>query len=648
MNWHFLPNQSNEVDGPNDAGITHFAGRVHGNVIRESIQNALDVPADPTRAHPVRVEFRLGTVKLDAIGAPDLIQHLEMCVSDDSDNNEETRKQMRRGLDCLLNPTDRTIPCLWITDSRTTGAQGKQWKALTKGSGYTEKTIAADAGGSYGLGKFAPFAATPLRSVFYSTLFTRGQSRRSRTSHQQFIGKALLVSHRDSQQTNWRSTGYLCHEGFAEFVDDEVPPEFRLDAPGTRICIPAYPLDIDADAWEQSSVVHVLQHFFVALLQGKLEVQVNDQILNRNSMDRSRSLLEAYKKRAPSGDEIGEVDFGQILRLLDAAKQDPIATRSFENVGTVNVRLQVYEKASSGGRDIDMALVRDIGMVILNRRTDFRKGFWPGKAVGHSWTGFTLLVEVLATPNGPNWLRDIETPAHDDISYDLIQDASLRKQARRALRSMGAWIWRLLEEQCAPQESQEEELPVTIFDALFQGPNQDSDKSGESSVDWEKSDKALVVEQSTTHRQVSLFDPHSRRWVRRRDDDGDDDDSNSSKRKKSKTGKRRRSKPKRVSAREEEMKHLRLREMGQETHCLSATFDTPDFPLHRVGLRKVTEDGQAVPVRVRSASLGEIELTVGDDGRVDIETWPDQDRVQLVFRTLEPVAGKSFCLVPER
>ena len=44
--WQFPRNDSNETEGPNDGGISHFTSNRLGNVIRESIQNSLDARAD--------------------------------------------------------------------------------------------------------------------------------------------------------------------------------------------------------------------------------------------------------------------------------------------------------------------------------------------------------------------------------------------------------------------------------------------------------------------------------------------------------------------------------------------------------------------------------------------------------------------------
>ena len=46
LTCQFPRNDSNETEGPNDGGITHFTANRSANVIRESIQNSLDARDD--------------------------------------------------------------------------------------------------------------------------------------------------------------------------------------------------------------------------------------------------------------------------------------------------------------------------------------------------------------------------------------------------------------------------------------------------------------------------------------------------------------------------------------------------------------------------------------------------------------------------
>ena len=76
----------------------------------------------------------------------------------------------KQALEVIHKPT---ITCLRISDFNTSGLVGSReeynspWCNLTKSSGASDKS--GSHGGSFGIGKFAPYACSALRTVFYST-----------------------------------------------------------------------------------------------------------------------------------------------------------------------------------------------------------------------------------------------------------------------------------------------------------------------------------------------------------------------------------------------------------------------------------------------------------------------------------------------
>ena len=166
-----------EVEGPNNAGISAFTSDRAGSLVRELLQNSMDARADASK--PVNVSFRLENLSADGLDLDGLRWSLEAAIESE-DNDERHQKQFRRGLRVLKDAIqNRAIPALTITDSNTTGApdangRKDKWHSLTKSQGKSEKD-AKDAGGSFGIGKHATFAATDLRTVLYSTAYiTRG------------------------------------------------------------------------------------------------------------------------------------------------------------------------------------------------------------------------------------------------------------------------------------------------------------------------------------------------------------------------------------------------------------------------------------------------------------------------------------------
>lgn len=227
LTWQFPANDPNEIEGPNDPGITHFMNDREESVIRETIQNSLDAQADPAR--PVKVAFDHHKISTASFGAADLARALRAAANSTHLNDDEYAAQFKRGAKTLSRIGGGSLGCLRIVDSNTLGATDEpradrapsKWEALTKGTGSNAKDQ-QDAAGSFGLGKFAAFAVSDLRTVLYSVAYEHnGQLRR------RFQGKTILVSHeRDGKRL--RKTGYFGKDDFRPAKDTDVPRPFRL------------------------------------------------------------------------------------------------------------------------------------------------------------------------------------------------------------------------------------------------------------------------------------------------------------------------------------------------------------------------------------------------------------------------------------
>ncbi len=197
LSWQFEKNEARRHEGQH-SGIAHFAGKRRIGIVRETIQNSLDAWAD--RNQPVFVDFRLINLPKMSFSAIELGQSIQCAIASPA-IDEQHRKLFQRGLSFLQEPSD-FVPCLVISDSNTTGASYNKNSDLGKptpfealmGSGISIKS-SQDAAGSYGFGKFAPFACTPLRTVLYSTSFID-----SGTIQRCFQGKVILVTHHDKDE----------------------------------------------------------------------------------------------------------------------------------------------------------------------------------------------------------------------------------------------------------------------------------------------------------------------------------------------------------------------------------------------------------------------------------------------------------------
>ena len=134
---------------------------------------------------------------------------------------------------------------------------------MTKSSGASDKK--GTAGGSYGIGKFAPFACSDFSTVFYST-YDINEERAS-----QGVSRLVTFTRGDGQNT--QGTGYYGNERNTPVYEEmQLDPEFRRDDKnyGTDIYIAGY--KYGGDNWKKDIIVSILDGFLGALWHEKLEV----------------------------------------------------------------------------------------------------------------------------------------------------------------------------------------------------------------------------------------------------------------------------------------------------------------------------------------------------------------------------------------
>ena len=115
------------------------------------------------------------------------------------------------------------IPCLRVSDRNTTGLSGDHWRALVKMQGVSHKPELVGAGGSHGIGKYAPFAVSILRTVFYWTCFHEDGKAQER-----FQGKSVLMSHSNAEGEETQGTGFFGVKEDCRELTEEIPQLFRL------------------------------------------------------------------------------------------------------------------------------------------------------------------------------------------------------------------------------------------------------------------------------------------------------------------------------------------------------------------------------------------------------------------------------------
>lgn len=211
IGWHFPPTNGGRVDGFNDPGIAHFTGTPLGSLARETIQNSLDARLGEDQ--PVHVSFELISLNPDHLGRGEIARTINECkltANSDGDLTAVSALEAARQTIRL-----KSIPCLRVSDRETTGLTGDHWRALVKMQGISHKPDTEGAGGSHGIGKYAPFAVSTVRTVFYWTCF-----REEGRDQERFQGKSVLMSHMNTDGEETQGTGfYGFHKNCKELTE---------------------------------------------------------------------------------------------------------------------------------------------------------------------------------------------------------------------------------------------------------------------------------------------------------------------------------------------------------------------------------------------------------------------------------------------
>lgn len=287
LQWHFPELQHADTEGLNDPLLQFFGGDYNKYIAREVIQNSVD--ARENEEKPVVVKFeRITMPASDVPGIPELKKHLDVCLKQAQD--EQNDKAQHIYGEAVKAASDQRLVILRASDFNTSGLNGGdkdkkgKWHRLVRAVG--ENQVAGVGGGSYGIGKGAPYVASRLRTVYYST--------KNRDGEVIFQGKARLMSH-ELDGAEYRGVGSFGVNGYESVRNpDLIPSAFLRKEQGTDINIIGYDMSL---AWADDLARSVLENFWMAIYSGILEVVIVDGTketrIDKGSL---RELLEKHSR----------------------------------------------------------------------------------------------------------------------------------------------------------------------------------------------------------------------------------------------------------------------------------------------------------------------------------------------------------------
>lgn len=421
--WRFAATDGGVEQGAQDAGLATFADDAVGKTVREILQNSLDHPESGLPA--VHVEFKLTDLPCDVIGAEELLPHLSSCVEEMERQGDETAKRRFEYAQALLSKP--TLSCLSITDSNTTGLTGDNWRELVfiEGAGRVRER---GEGGSYGFGKHAPFNLSALSTVFYSTRYI-GRAEKGRVTR--LVGKTRLATHDapDNPADRLQHIGFYGMHGKGvnhPIEGGDMPNELILSDTGSRVLIAGFDWERLCPDWFDEVIQSAAKNFFYAIHHQDLTVSVVRENAPRGEptdFELNNQTLEMAIDRLPARDPAR----WHYLCIRDETPEITKPSGKLDGMGAMLLWVNADTDAPRKTAHINRK-----GMLITDARVFDKNPFHPYG--GASWPAAWCAVSMAETDETEAYIRRMEPPAHNELSYKLLSERAEQDAARLELQ----------------------------------------------------------------------------------------------------------------------------------------------------------------------------------------------------------------------
>lgn len=466
LKWKFIDNEANENEGLANSGIETFRDAPFSSIARECGQNSIDAVLDEST--PVKLTFE--RIVVPTCEVPDidgLREVVNNCLEKSVSKSYKKEIAFFENAKKILN--DESISILRIVDSGTRGItgpckEGTPYYALVRSTGVSEKQNDT-AGGSFGIGKNAAFAMSPLRTVFYSTNYC------NKKDGIDFLcqGKTILISHENSDKKKFRGTGYCGNNDYSPTESaEELPKWLKVDGIGSAVVI----IGFDAEReWEEKIAESLLRNFFSSIHSGDVIFNVdNKYIINNLSIGDLFKNKEIIKSVESSGSD--RLSFANSLYRCISSDLSIKEEKFISDLGKFRLSILV-----ENGLEKQVGFIRN-GMYITNELTNFKdkmKRFY-------SFKDFVAVIEPVDTKS-ISLIRATENPKHDEFSPSRIDDPSERKQVIKGFNELTSWAKNRIKEFTTPPPK--DEIILEEMNDFF------SDQDGKDIIDSDEGENNL-------------------------------------------------------------------------------------------------------------------------------------------------------------
>lgn len=378
--WVFPSNNYGTVTGIGEASIETFKGSPYRSLSREICQNSMDARFDKNK--PVVIEFSCFSIENREI--PDystLKNSINSCLEFWTEQkNKKTIDFFKKAKKVIES---KSVNVLRISDYNTTGLLGSDkeyntpWHNLVKAAGVSDKE--GTSGGSFGIGKAAPFACSDIRTLFYATKDINGLSA--------FQGIAKLVSFREKgffkdRDSITTGTGYYSADRKNNPLREcrSIDPNYTRKDCGTDIFVLGFRKN---EEWESEIINSLLEDFLIAIFNKELVVVIDGIEINSKNLS---GIIEQFKDTAPIA-----YNYYQVLTDERAIKIE----HEFTGLGAIVLRVLVNQ-----------GLHRKVMMCRRNGMKIFDKANISGTI---QFAGICVLKDEKIN----EYFRDMENPQHN-------------------------------------------------------------------------------------------------------------------------------------------------------------------------------------------------------------------------------------------
>ena len=398
-------------------------------LVRENIQNSLDGKI-PGETKPVVVTIKTGTIKKENIPGLEEIKNRINCLEGRNSYTKETIKHMKNKMN------DEIINYISFEDYNTKGLKGAKngqstnkedtWSIYAYNKGvHTEEedeSLEKSRGGSHGIGKIASNAASELYMMYFANCDEEG--------NKHLGGTVQLIEHK-YEGNYYRSTGYFTDSRNIDSKSTKFYPYenkfdevFAKDTRGLKIIIPFLR---DQFNKEDEILKSVCDSFFIAILQEKLEVIINDKVINSKTIKKYITDKKYYIQKVEDvKDEFTPLYFDTYTKIKPIKLEIKDRSQSYK----FNLYFN-YDTKIPKGR---VAIVRTIGMKIEDKKikNNVKKPF-----------NAVLIPESISEDA---FLKSLENESHTELSFEHIKDQDLQKNAKTFINNISKEIAKVIEE----------------------------------------------------------------------------------------------------------------------------------------------------------------------------------------------------------